>query len=363
MIDPAYVKIILIGIPVAVGISGLALFLLLYAQINRGSKYDSLKRHRSGQPSLPDLLNYAAVVDDGIIVGKNGSFMACWLFSGEDNASSTKEQRENIAARANQAILHLGSGWMIHIDATRKLAQNYSPRGKSFFPDEITQAIDEERRELFSSLGEMYEGYFILTVTWFPPTLAQRRFTELMFDDDEKKPGKRKSTQDLIKQFKHDIQGLEDRLSIAFRLNRLHSRVKVEEEGTAVYDDFLSWIQFCISGEKQPIRLPANPAYLDSYLGGREMWGGVTPKIGEKYIQVVAIDGFPMESYPGILAGLAELPIEYRWSTRFIFMDQHEALAELERFRKKWKQKVRGFFSQVFNTGSGTIDQDAVAMV
>ncbi|MEY6490895.1 conjugal transfer protein TrbE, partial [Neisseria gonorrhoeae] len=39
------------------------------------------------------------------------------------------------------------------------------------------------------------------------------------------------------------------------------------------------------------------------------------------------------------------------------------AVADLEKYRKKWKQKVRGFFDQVFNTHSGSIDQDAQAMV
>ena len=70
-----------------------------------------------------------------------------------------------------------------------------------------------------------------------------------------------------------------------------------------------------------------------------------------------------MESTPGILSALGELPIEYRWSTRFIFMDLHEAVKHLEDFRKKWRQKVRGFFDQVFHTNSGKIDQDALSMV
>ncbi|WP_218014727.1 IS630 transposase-related protein [Candidatus Regiella insecticola] len=87
------------------------------------------------------------------------------------------------------------------------------------------------------------------------------------------------------------------------------------------------------------------------------------PKIGRHFIQAVAIEGFPLESHPGILSSLAELPIEYRWSSRFIFMDQHEAISHLEKFRKKWKQKVRGFFDQVFNTNSGHIDEDAMMMV
>jgi len=56
---------------------------------------------------------------------------------------------------------------------------------------------------------------------------------------------------------------------------------------------------------------------------------------------VVAIDGFPLESTPGILASLDKLPIPYRWSTRFIFMDTEEAKGHLEAYRKKWKQKQK----------------------
>src|SRR6185312_10768544 len=102
---------------------------------------------------------------------------------------------------------------------------------------------------------------------------------------------------------------------------------------------------------------------LDLLLGGQEMWSGVVPRIGRKFVQVVAIEGFPTESYPGILSALAELSCEYRWSTRFIFMDGFEAVSHLEKYRRRWRQKIRGFFDQVFNTNIGAVDQDAMSMV
>jgi type IV secretion system protein VirB4 len=103
--------------------------------------------------------------------------------------------------------------------------------------------------------------------------------------------------------------------------------------------------------------------YIDSLIGGQEMWTGVVPKIGRMFIQVVAIEGFPLEGTPGILTALGEQPCEYRWSSRFIFMDTVEAAAHMEKFRKKWKQKIRGFFDQVFNTNTGSIDQDVMSMM
>lgn len=60
---------------------------------------------------------------------------------------------------------------------------------------------------------------------------------------------------------------------------------------------------------------------------------------------------------------LAELQGTYRWSSRFIFLDSHVAVSHLDKYRKKWKQKVRGFFDQVFNLNSSYVDEDALNMV
>ena len=352
------------ALTLVIAVLGAVLLLVLFGRIRAvGAKWN-LKKHRSRAARLADLLNYAAVVDDGVVVGKNGSFLAGWLYRGEDNASSPDVQRELVSARINQALARLGSGWMVHVDAVRRAAPNYPDRGGSHFPDRVSAAIDEERRRLFESLGTMYEGYFVLVVTWFPPVLAQRKFVELMFDDDMVAPDHKARTRGLIEEFKREITNVESRLSAALTLTRMRGQKVVNEDGTqATYDDLLGWLQFCITGQHHPVLLPSNPMYLDAVLGGQELWGGVVPKVGRHFVQVVAIEGFPLESTPGILTALGELPCEYRWSSRFIFMDQHEAVKHLDKFRKKWRQKVRGFFDQVFNTNTGPVDEDAVGMV
>ena len=352
------------SIAIAIAALGALMLSVLYSRIRAVNDEAKLKKHRSKTAGFADLLNYAAVVDDGVIVGKNGAFMASWLYQGDDNASSTEEQREMVSFRINQALSGLGNGWMVHVDAVRRPAPNYSDKAVSHFPDPVSAAIDEERRRLFEGLGTMYEGYFVLTATYFPPLLAQRKFVELMFDDDAVAPDHKARTQGLIDYFKRECLSIESRLSSAVKLSRLRGKKVVNEDGSTVtHDDFLRWLQFCATGLNHPVQLPNNPMYLDALIGGQEMWGGVVPKIGRKFVQAVAIEGFPLESTPGILTALGEQPCEYRWSSRFIFMDTHEAVAHLEKFRKKWKQKIRGFFDQVFNTNSGTVDQDAMSMV
>lgn len=352
------------ALTLSIALLGAALLLVLIARIRTVDAELKLKRHRAKDAGLADLLNYAAMVDDGVIVGKNGAFMAAWLFNGDDNASSTDTQREMVSFRINQALTPLGSGWMIHVDAVRRPAPGYPDRALSSFPDPVTQAIDDERRRLFEELGTMYEGYFVLTVTWFPPVLAQRKFVELMFDDDAVTPDHTARTTGLIGQFKREIASLESRLSSALKLSRLRGHARTTEEGRQVTrDDLLSWLHACVTGLHHPIMLPGNPMYLDAVIGGQELWGGVVPKVGRQFIQVVAVEGFPLESTPGMLSALAEIACEYRWSSRFIFMDPHESSQHLDKFRKKWRQKIRGFFDQVFHTNTGPINHDAVSMV
>lgn len=352
------------GITITIAACGALLLLLLSVRILALSAEVKLRKHRAKEAGLADLLNYAAMVADGVIVGKNGSFLAAWLYRGDDNASSTDEQREMVSLRINQALAGLGNGWMVHVDAVRRPAPGYTAAGLSHFPDPVSAAIDEERRRLFEGLGAMYEGFFVLTVTYFPPLLAQSRFVELMFDDETKIAGHKARTHGLIANFQRECVNLESRLSAVLQLQRLRGQEVSNEDGsTVIHDELLRWLQFCVTGLNHPVLLPSNPMYLDAVIGGQELFGGTVPKIGRKFIQVVAIEGFPLESAPGMLTALGELPGEYRWSSRFIFMDGHEAVRHLDKFRQKWRQKIRGFFDQVFNTQGGVIDQDALAMV
>ena len=82
------------AITILIAISGAALLLILFIRIRDTDKEQKLDRHRSKTMGFADLLVYAAVVEDGVIVGKNGSLMAAWVFYGADTASSTDTERE-----------------------------------------------------------------------------------------------------------------------------------------------------------------------------------------------------------------------------------------------------------------------------
>ena len=349
---------------ILIAVVGVVLVGILLIQVRSQQTTVKLKAYQNQQAGLADLLNFAAVVDDGVIVGKNGALMAAWLYAGEDKQSMSNENLEMVSFRINQILSGLGNGWMLHVDAIRHEVPHYSAPEQSFFPDRASSQVDEERRAFFEGLDTLYDGYFVLTLSWLPPSRTERALVNLMFDDDTQKLDEAGEARNLLAQFKRECLRIESGLSSVLKLNRLNAGEVEQSNGQVVtHDNFLRFLHYCVTGLNHPIVLPKNPMYLDALIGGQELWNGVIPKIGRHFIQCVAIEGFALESHPGILSTLCELACTYRWSTRFIFMDQHEALSHLERYRKKWKQKIRGFFDQVFNTGSSAVDSDALAMV
>ena len=351
------------AIVIGAAVIGFTIVVILAAQA-RENRYSQIRRHRAENPGVADLLNWAAVIDDGIIVNKNGSLMAAWLYRGGDNASATNTDRNNVSRIINAALNQLGSGWMLHIDAIRRPCPSYSDPAFSRFPDPVSAALDNERRDFFEKRHTLYEGCFVVVATWFPPLLAQAKLVEYMFDD----PAAQNASltdhgEKLLEDFRRQINSLHGRLSPVLSLERLNTRTFEDEYGRSVrHDDFLRWLHFCLTGINQPIALPEDPAYIDCLVGGRDMTGGTIPLVGDKYVMAVAIDNFPFQSSPGILSLLSELPCDYRWSTRFIFLDQHEAVSLVNKYKRKWKQKIRGFKDQILRTNSGSIDHDAQAM-
>lgn len=63
-------------------------------------------------PGVADLLDWAALVDDGVVLGKSGLLLAGYAYRGPDTAGATAAERNHVTARVNAALARLGSGWV-----------------------------------------------------------------------------------------------------------------------------------------------------------------------------------------------------------------------------------------------------------
>lgn len=320
----------------------------------------SLKAYRNKNLAFADLLNWAALVDEGIILNKNGSLSAGWAYEGPDSTAISDERSFHLVAQINRAFAGLGSEWMLHIDACRIPASDYPNPAANHFPDPASALIDAERREQFLSIGEHFTTRYILVVTWLPAAITSHKAVKLLFSEDPE--GVPTELDQILVNFHSELGELEDKLSGALTLRRL-GRKRVKGYLT---DELVDYCRFAVTQQEHHLRLPSVPMFLDSLTAPFEFWSGITPKLDQSYIGAVAIDGFPSETYAAILQALDQVPIACRWSTRFICQDAIVAQSALKSFRRRWQQRVRGFWDQVLNqqpTGKSLMDQDAMTMV
>ncbi|WP_454858632.1 conjugal transfer protein TrbE [Rhizobium binxianense] len=322
----------------------------------------SLARFRQTGPSFSDLVPYAGLVANGIMVLKDGSLMAGWYFSGPDSESSTDAERNEVSRQINAILSRLGSGWMIQVEAIRVPATDYPASDACHFPDPVTRAIDAERRAHFERESGHFESRHALILTWRPPEPRRSGLTRYVYSDAGSRSASYADT--ALDSFRTSIREVEQYLANVVSIRRMVTQETEERGGFRVarYDELFQFVRFCVTGENHPVRLPDMPMYLD-WLVTAELQHGLTPTVENRFLGVVAIDGLPAESWPGILNALDLMPLTYRWSSRFVFLDAEDAKARLERTRKKWQQKVRPFFDQLFQTQSRSVDQDAMLMV
>jgi len=323
----------------------------------------SLQDYRSNALGLPDLLNYGFIIDEGIYLNKDGSISAGFYYRSPDINSSTPVERNDIASKMNRLLAKFGSGWAIHVDAIRTSISDYPHAYENHFSAIIHHLIDTERRVFFTEKGNHYETRFAITLTYMPPNKTKSKIADLMFDDDSNEEKHDFSTK-MLNYFSNKLNEFESLASNIVKIHRMLPHTYEDEYNeTHIRDDFLEFLNFTLIGKFHPINVPPLGAYLDNYIGAYQLWSGTTPKIGNQYIGIVALEGFPQESTPNMLEALSNLEITYRWNTRFIFMDAHEALRDLEKFRRKWLQKVKGWKEQVFGLPVTRVDEHASMMV
>ena len=340
----------------------LLLVFIRLIDINNFFKTNTFKRRAEG---FNDLLEYDVLLEDGIILLKNGSLMSAYSYSGKDMAEMSLDDQETMSERISKAIFELGSGWTINFDAIRLETNKYSDRAFSSFPHKVSYAMDEERRRLFMSRDTMFRTELFLTITYTPPTITQNKIVDMMYTTDENEEKITYFDKNLAF-FKNKLNHFFSILSTIFHIERLGRTSYMLEDGSIhTRDIFLEYLHYCATGKVQPINTPSETSVsIDNLICGEDFITGIYPKMGKYYIAAVAIDGFPAESYPTILNRLSDVNANIRFSTRFICIDKLDAESTLDKIRKRWQQKQRGMLQVILNqpqTDANT-NWDAVEM-
>ncbi len=173
-------------------------------------EFRNLQRKSDRLGGFADLLNYAALIDPGIALLKDGSLLAGWRYGGPDLNSASPEEMTALVHQVNAGLARSGDGWMMNVDLIRKPSIGYPEAGA--FPDPVTALIDHERRLHYTEEDQHFESRFALTLTWTPPTEMQSRAAGLFFQ------GRRATDwEETLDFFRRSLTENEDALSARLR--------------------------------------------------------------------------------------------------------------------------------------------------
>ena len=321
----------------------------------------SLKPFRSKAEGMPDILNYGSLIDEGVILGKDGSFIAGFFYTPGDDASATNAERNYVSKQANSYLKRFGSGWCMWVDAVRLPSPGYPERSRSHFPDPISAMIDEERRQMFEREGAHYETEYAIVFQYKPPSERETEMFRSFIDDNTGTGVKNYVFEQELDSFQKRLGDFHDGVKELLNMRRMGAITVSSGVDEYLSDELVNYLHFTLTGDVMALRVPACTAYLDSWLGYPSLYTGTIPKINDRYIVTVAIEGFPPSSHPGMLSLFDSLEVPFRWSSRYIFLDEHEALAEMGKYHRVWRQTIRSLGAQVQKV-EGIINSDSLKM-
>lgn len=307
----------------------------------------NLAEYRRSSTRLADFLPWAALVDAGIVLNKDGSFQRTARFRGPDLDSAVPAELVAVAGRLNNALRRLGSGWAVFVEAQRHSAGAYPP---DIFPDVASALVDAERRAQFEEEGAHYDSSYYLTFVYLPPPEDAARAERLLYEGSSRTPSG---------DAREVLSGFADRTDRVLQLIEGF----MPECAWLGDEETLTYLHSTISIKRHRVRVPEIPMYLDALLADQPLTGGLEPMLGAAHLRVLTIVGFPTATTPGILDDLNRLAFPYRWSTRAIMLDKTDAAKLLTKIRRQWfakRKSIAAILKEVMtNEASSLLDTDA----
>ena len=232
--------------------------------------------------------------------------------------------------------------------ARRRISSDYPPVIEAPLAASL---IDRERHQLYAASGTKLTSDFYLTFSYLLPEDRTVSASRYLFQNQP--PTKNRPLEEQIAVFQETVQQITDLLSPILPMLE-----PLDDQET------LTYLHSCVSFRPVSLRPPEGVQLIDSFLYDTDLLPGLAPRLGDRWLKMLGVLGFPAVTMPALLDRLNGLPIEYRWTSRFLFMDKTDAEAELGRLQRQWfaKRKSLGrlLIEMISKEESGLINTDAL---
>jgi type IV secretion/conjugal transfer VirB4 family ATPase len=313
---------------------------------------------------LSDLIDYFALVSDGVVVTHSGVYITAWEFAGRDMDALPLAECYAIANRLKDN-LRLGAGWSIQCDLIRSEYTEYAPANDAW-PEPVSKMVEEERSYRFNLTGtqaatRLSRCYFCLS---YEASAAQVAARKLMGLNDETPLAGVDADLD---RFHKKVEEFQAALWVSVRsVRRLKGYFKHVGLTMQHCCELCEYLRETISGERYAFAVPHTPVDLYQHFAvndlgyvqhekrdesGKRVRAGVRGlELGDplnellpgKCVRVLAVDSFPEDSFAGILRELDLVPFTFRFTQQAVILDDVTASKIHKDNKGKWKFRGTG---------------------
>lgn len=295
--------------------------------------YLDLFKSKENQNQLRNVLPYSFIMNNGVVLLKNGAVMVTFNVEFPDLDSSSFEHIASMSNLFNMSAVSLAQneGWAIFFDVRRKKTSEY-PAGE--FENLAGFLVDQRRCENYKNYGQHFTTEHYISFVYQLPSDIEEKATSFFFKSGNKKTAKQKGLfgtgnlpmlQQEIDNFLDECIKVMGTLSLKLYVHMLD------------HSEMFTFLKSAVSLEDQRMLYPEDVFFfLDDYLVDSDIYNSMPLKIGNKYVPVMTVMDFPSSTYPAIFDGLNRTMAEFRWTTRFIPLDKEKSLQSADKYQKRF---------------------------
>ena len=273
----------------------------------------------SARNMMRNHLPWANFVAPSVVSTWSGDFCRTYQFRGPDIASATHGERVKISERIGDVFRRRGDGrWTWHVESQNLEVRGYPQRE---WPTLASRLQDAEREAMLARSGTQYEMRHWITFTQRPPSVIGDKLQNVLVTGVTEESWTRnldefqRSCDDVVKQ--------------------LRSVVHVDE----IDDDDIATYYHSTCSTKRHRVCAADHEILSETLSDEPFRRGIgLSSLGDNFLAVLTLGGFPKKSRPQMLADLAKLPFEFRHVVRCVMLDR----AKAKKLMSERAEKARG---------------------
>ncbi|MBP5244441.1 MAG: hypothetical protein J6Z28_06975 [Succinivibrio sp.] len=307
----------------------------------------------SGHYSFTDLLDYAVLGPKDTVILKNGALMKVYRIIPMCTSYLSDHEANKLHSMLSSSIKKLDKTYMVNCDVIR--SADLDKDDSFFYGSNAAKRLYEKRSEYFER-NRTFKNEFFISFTRLSSSVGADDIISLLKDDKRLREGLLSE----IDSFNHEAESFIEGFSSLCEIKTLRiSQSKCQRSSSEI----VNFLYSCIKGVNTELSYPSCRPLLDTLLSSEDFVPGKSPKLGNRYIGVISIDGFPLTSDFGMLNALCSLPFEYRFSNRFISYSSIESSLKLALLRRLWIQRRKSFFSMFSSSAGSEVNKDAEEMV